>query len=583
MIKNFSIIIPAYNEEKRIKNSLIKLKNYLVKQNAENYEVIIVNDGSKDRTDKILEEFKTEPNFKIISYKRNRGKGYACRKGAMAAKKEFILLMDADLATSLKEISNFSQFAKSHPSIDVMIGSRKIGQNASRTLPRKIISWIFHTISHIFVNVGVKDTQCGFKLFRKEAAKMIFPKARMDRWLLDVEILFLAKKYCLNIKELPVIWQEMGGSTVRFFSTSTNMIKSLFQIRINNLRGFYNFEESVLVKRFNLRNLITIILLFTVFFTVYNHARVSYSGSNDKPSLVKQGIQIKSIDTQIVSKHWTSPSRESIHDQLLLIKDLGANYVAISTPYDKPEEIKIWSEEAHKIGLHVWFRSHWLNWEGDEGALADMTAEEYIRNTSNFIKENASIFLPEDSFTMAVEPEQAGVGQGKKFESWDVYNQFIVDQIEVATKAFASINLGGKIHTNWISMNGWIVMNDLKPGTVEKLGLITVDHYPDQDPNLPPAVIASNFARDLEEMYQKWHKPILIGEWGYNTQEEVDDYKQKSVIQNIIEAIDGKSYIVGLNYWDHMGNTSRLINDEEGKKLSYRQSALVIKDFYLKR
>jgi hypothetical protein len=173
--------------------------------------------------------------------------------------------------------------------------------------------------------------------------------------------------------------------------------------------------------------------------------------------------------------------------------------------------------------------------------------------------------------------------RGTDVYDWYSYNKFVIDQIDVADMAFSDIGLEGKIHTNWISMNGWVVDNGLEKDTVEKMGVITVDHYPNQKILLPPTTAAENLGADLDRMYSKWGKPIILGEWGYNIEQEVSDTDQLEVISKTLEILSAKGYLIGLNYWSHMGNSSRLISDKEGSNLSLRPAAYSLKDFFTKK
>jgi len=292
------------------------------------------------------------------------------------------------------------------------------------------------------------------------------------------------------------------------------------------------------------------------------------------------GLQVRSIDTQIVSKHWDGMDRASIAAQVRLIKDLNANYVAISTPYDRPATLTMWTEEIHKAGLNVWFRSHWLEWEGDEGHESTMTEEEYLARTKEFIIAHPAIFRENDAFTVCVEPEQIFVAKRANFFDVNRYNQFVSDQIDVANEAFTNIGLGGKIHTNWVSMNGWVVLNGLKRDTVKKLGVITVDHYPDQDGPYSSAELAKSLRDDLDLMYNKWRKPIILGEWGYNIKREVPEDEQRLVVKESLDYLTSAPYLLGINYWAHIGNTSRIIDDTAGKNYELRPAAYVLKDYF---
>jgi len=334
-------------------------------------------------------------------------------------------------------------------------------------------------------------------------------------------------------------------------------------------------------KFYFLLSLIILLPLFNILYVKYSENKPLETLASTKK--VEEDFSsysyIRSVDTQVVSKHWEISDRKQVREQVKEIRDLGANYLAISTPYDYPDKIKLWADEAHAAGLNVWFRSHWLNWEGDKNHPADMKIEEYLLKTSQFIRSNPALFKEGDAFTAAVEPEQVFVARNILVDDWYLYNKFISDQLDMTESAFAEIDMLGKVHTNWISMNGWVVENGLDKSTVEKLGLITVDHYL-TDVNLDPVQYAKTFRADLDRFYNKWHKPIILGEWGYNIEKEVSDDEQNQYVKSVLAEINDLPYLIGLNYWSHMGNTSRLINDINGKELSYRQSAYTLKNFF---
>ncbi|HOX41013.1 MAG TPA: hypothetical protein PK263_02370, partial [bacterium] len=293
--------------------------------------------------------------------------------------------------------------------------------------------------------------------------------------------------------------------------------------------------------------------------------------------------KIKSIDTQIISKCWNNVPQDSINKQVQMLKDLGVNYIAIGTPYDRPAEMEKWTTAIHNAGLKVWFRSHWLNWEGDEGQPKNMTAEQYLAKTKQFIIDNPTLFKAGDSFTVNVEAENAGVGADKPFADWAAYRAFLVQEIDLSNQAFSQIGLGGKIATNWLSMNGWIIENALDQTTVSKMGLITPDHYSPQGNGtgeISSTKIASDMSADLDRFYAKWKVPIMIGEWGYNINGDVSDQMQKEVVEKVYQVFAGKSYIYGVSYWDHMGNQTKIINDNSGTPTTYRPAADVIKSYF---
>jgi len=300
--------------------------------------------------------------------------------------------------------------------------------------------------------------------------------------------------------------------------------------------------------------------------------------SNNLP--VDQGLIVRSVDTQIVSKHWEGTTKQNITSQVKAIKALGANYIAISTPYNRPNELAIWAEEIHAAGLSVWFRSHWLEWEGDESAVPQMNSPEYLAKTSDFIKSHPSLFEEGDAFTVCVEPEQIFVVKKTNVFDAKSYNQFLIDQIDTANSAFAEIGLAREIHTNWISLNGWVAMNGLSKEAVEKMGVITVDHYPNQNGNLSANESALMLSNDLKSFYRKWRKPIILGEWGYNILREVSEDEQAEYVQATTEVLRDLDFLIGFNYWSHMGNNTRLFNDEDGKLTVARLAAPVLGSYF---
>ena len=311
-----------------------------------------------------------------------------------------------------------------------------------------------------------------------------------------------------------------------------------------------------------------------------------FDGNFTQPPL-KAGVypwSIRSVDTQVVSKHWPNVTRSAISEQVGLIAELGVNYVAIGTPYDRIDEMRLWAEEIHERGLNVWFRSHWAEWEGDDGKPATLSADEYLRRTGLFIKNNPDLFMPGDAFTVAVEPEQVGIGLGKRFLTWDQYRNFLLSQITLANDAFESIDLKGKIYTNWISVNGWVVDNQFNQELVDKMGLITVDHFVGQSKTIGDVAdtkqVITQTMNDLDRYNTRWNVPILLGEWGYQIFQNVPDDLQTQVVEELLSELVNRKYIVGINYWVHMGNSASLIGDQYGSNLKYRPAAYVLKAYY---
>ncbi len=236
-----SIIIPAYKEEQRIANTLKEVEKYMSKQNYD-YEIIVVNDGSKDGTGEVVKALcPVIKNLRLIDNKKNHGKGYVVRQGMLEAKGDYRIFMDADNSTSIDQIKNMTpEFKKG---FDVVIGSRDIkGAKIATPQPwwRIMLGNTFNLIVQAVSGLwGIWDTQCGFKAFTAEATTKIFSKTKIDRFAFDVEALILAKKMGYKIKEVPVIWINDPNSTVNFKSM-IKMLLDVFQIRWNSITHKYD-------------------------------------------------------------------------------------------------------------------------------------------------------------------------------------------------------------------------------------------------------------------------------------------------------------------------------------------------------
>jgi dolichyl-phosphate beta-glucosyltransferase len=204
-----SIIIPAYNEEKRLKKSLFIITDYMKGIGISDYEIIVIDDGSTDETRCVANYF----GAKINLPRGNRGKGYSLKQGVRLATGDYILITDSDLSTP---INYFDEFIRFIPQYDIVIASRNIkGSQVKTKWYRKIAGRISNLVISLLVK-DIKDSQCGFKLFEKDVAKELFSKSIIDRWGIDFEILYLAQKYGYRIKEYPVQWEHMEGSKVKF-------------------------------------------------------------------------------------------------------------------------------------------------------------------------------------------------------------------------------------------------------------------------------------------------------------------------------------------------------------------------------
>lgn len=234
-----SVVIPAYNEENRIAKTLQAVSDFLKKQSY-SYEILVINDGSKDNTAGVVEKLEANiSNLRLINNKENHGKGWVTKQGMLEAVGDVRVFMDADNSTKIDEITNFLPFFEQ--GFDLVLGSRRIaGSNVAKDQNhlREFLGWVFRTIVHTLVPVGVTDTQCGFKAFSASAASAIFPKQTIFRWAFDVEILALARRSKYKIKEVPITWVNDEASHVKL-SGMINMLLEIIQIRINLWTGKY--------------------------------------------------------------------------------------------------------------------------------------------------------------------------------------------------------------------------------------------------------------------------------------------------------------------------------------------------------
>jgi len=240
---HLSIIIPAYNEEKRIADTILDVSRYLNKQNYSS-EIFVVNDGSKDKTAEAIRELEAIiPRLKLIDNEKNKGKGGVVKQGMLLASGEYRLFMDADNAIKISEIENFWPYIKEQK-YDVVIGSIEIKGGRAKeeyTGFSKIYRNVLGKLSKYLVRVltiwEIHDTQRAFKLFTAESAEKIFPRQTIMRWGFDIEVLVIAKKLGYKIKELPVQWENPPGKVT--FANYLRTLMELLQIKFNSLRGKY--------------------------------------------------------------------------------------------------------------------------------------------------------------------------------------------------------------------------------------------------------------------------------------------------------------------------------------------------------
>lgn len=235
-----SVIIPAYNEERRIFKTLVEIDKYLSKQSY-NYEIIVVSDGSKDRTGEMVKELMPKiKNLRLINNKENHGKGFVVRQGILEAKGDYRLFTDADNSTTIDQVEKM--WPHLEQGFDIIVGSREIeGAVLDPPQPwlRRKTGAAFRLFTNIFTGLWkIRDTQCGFKGFTRKAAEDILPRCKIDRFSFDAEMLVLAKKLGYKTKEVPITWKNDPESKVKF----KNMVKmgfDLVKIRLNLIKKIY--------------------------------------------------------------------------------------------------------------------------------------------------------------------------------------------------------------------------------------------------------------------------------------------------------------------------------------------------------
>jgi glycosyltransferase involved in cell wall biosynthesis len=236
----YSIIIPAYNESERITATLESVAAY-ARQQQWDVEVLVVNDGSRDNTVAVVEQLaRAHPFIRIIENPGNRGKGYSVRNGMLQSRGEILLFSDADLSSPIEEAPKL--FEALAAGADVAIGSRWLRaelQSQRQPLMRQIYGRMFNVALRVLLGLNFRDTQCGFKAFRREAAQRIFPLQKIERWGFDPEILFLARKLGFRTVEVPVRWAHSAGTRLHPLRDGMRMVWEIFRVRWYAITGQY--------------------------------------------------------------------------------------------------------------------------------------------------------------------------------------------------------------------------------------------------------------------------------------------------------------------------------------------------------
>jgi len=240
-----SIVIPAYNEERRLPPSLEKIVAYLQTQNYTS-EILVVENGSTDATTAVVEAFiatRMAPTMPVrLSLMHSTpGKGAAVKAGMLAAQGDYRFICDADLAMPIEEIAKFLPPAQLVGTFDIAIASRELPGAVRYDEPvyRHVMGRVFNWLVRLLAVPGIQDTQCGFKMFTREAAQTLFPLQRIDGWGFDVEVLYIGLRHGMRLTEVPINWHYQSDSRVRPLHDTINMVRELLKIRRNGDKGYY--------------------------------------------------------------------------------------------------------------------------------------------------------------------------------------------------------------------------------------------------------------------------------------------------------------------------------------------------------
>jgi len=236
----YTIVIPAFNEGTRLGPTLEKVLSYVHAQKWD-AEIIVVNDGSRDNTAAIVRSFAAkDPVLRLVENPGNRGKGYSVRNGMLNARGQVVLFSDADLSSPIEEAPKLFQALDA--GADIAIGSRWLRaetQTQRQPLHRQLFGRIFNLMLRVTLGLKFKDTQCGFKAFKRPAVEKIFPLQKTERWGFDPEILFLARKFKFKVQEIPVAWGHSGETRINPLVDGFRMFLEMLHVRWYDLTGKY--------------------------------------------------------------------------------------------------------------------------------------------------------------------------------------------------------------------------------------------------------------------------------------------------------------------------------------------------------
>ena len=235
-----SLVIPAFNEDRRIGQSLERILSFFRAQSYP-FEIIVVDDGSTDRTVEVVRGLAaSDPRLRVEPQPQNRGKGEAIRKGMLLAGGKYLFFSDADLSVPIEAVPDF--LSRLEAGDDVAVGSRRIAGaviEVHQPIHRELMGKVFTGLSNLILGLKLKDFTCGFKAFRRDAARELFSRQRLGGWSFDSEILYLAKSKGYRIAEVPVVWRNDEATKVRLGRDVVRSFVDLWNIRINHTLGKY--------------------------------------------------------------------------------------------------------------------------------------------------------------------------------------------------------------------------------------------------------------------------------------------------------------------------------------------------------
>ena len=240
MRRSISIIIPAYNEETRLPATLETVKAWLVATQWEFSEIVVVNDGSRDRTAAVARD----AGVRVLDNPGNRGKGYSVRHGVLEAKGDWILFTDADLSSPIPELEKLWRAAE-RENAQVAIGSRAVDRSlvgVHQPLAREIMGRLFNLVMRLVTGLPFRDTQCGFKLFEARAAREVFQRQLIDGFGFDVEVLYISQHLGYRALEIPVRWDNVLGTKVSMWRGAAAFLEPI-AIRWNGITGKYKKKD----------------------------------------------------------------------------------------------------------------------------------------------------------------------------------------------------------------------------------------------------------------------------------------------------------------------------------------------------